>query len=57
MVTIGYFLSSEEHSGAELVQLAAAAERAGFRKASISNLTLNPAASEIVWLGKSAVRE
>ena len=37
MVTIGYFLSSEEHSGAELVQLAAAAERAGFRKASISD--------------------
>jgi G6PDH family F420-dependent oxidoreductase len=37
MVTIGYFLSSEEHSGSELVTMAAAAERAGFTKASISD--------------------
>src|SRR5437763_11745787 len=30
MATIGYFLSSEEHPGSELVTAAAAAERAGF---------------------------
>jgi G6PDH family F420-dependent oxidoreductase len=37
MVAIGYFLSSEEHTGSELVTAAAAAERAGFTKASISD--------------------
>ena len=30
MATIGYFLSSEEHPGSELVRAAVQAERAGF---------------------------
>jgi G6PDH family F420-dependent oxidoreductase len=37
MTTIGYFLSSEEHTGPELVEGAVLAERAGFRKAAISD--------------------
>jgi G6PDH family F420-dependent oxidoreductase len=37
MVTLGYFLSSEEHDGPELVEGAVLAERAGFRKAAISD--------------------
>jgi len=37
MVTLGYFLSSEEHDSQELVEAATLAERAGFRKATISD--------------------
>jgi G6PDH family F420-dependent oxidoreductase len=37
MPTLGIFLSSEERSGPELVELAARAEEAGFRKAWISD--------------------
>lgn len=37
MAEIGYFLSAEEHTGPELVRAAVAAERAGFRHASISD--------------------
>lgn len=37
MATIGYFLSSEEHSGSELVRAAALAEQAGFPAAWISD--------------------
>ena len=37
MATIGYFLSSEEHSGSELVKAAELAERAGFPIAWISD--------------------
>jgi G6PDH family F420-dependent oxidoreductase len=37
MVTLGYFLSSEEHSSRELVEAAVLAERAGFRTATISD--------------------
>jgi G6PDH family F420-dependent oxidoreductase len=37
MVTFGYFLSSEEHDAHELVEGAILAERAGFRKAAISD--------------------
>jgi G6PDH family F420-dependent oxidoreductase len=37
MTTIGYFLSSEEHTGPELVEGAVLAERAGFRTAAISD--------------------
>ena len=37
MPTVGIFLSSEERSGPELVDLAARAEQAGFRKAWISD--------------------
>src|ERR671925_714396 len=37
MVSLGYFLSSEEHTGRELVEAAVLAERAGFRKATISD--------------------
>jgi G6PDH family F420-dependent oxidoreductase len=37
MATIGYFLSSEEHPGSELVKAAALAERAGFPAAWISD--------------------
>jgi G6PDH family F420-dependent oxidoreductase len=37
MVTIGYFLSSEEHPGSELVRAAAQAEQAGFSAAWISD--------------------
>src|SRR5439155_1961509 len=37
MATIGYFLSSEEHPGSELVKAAVLAERAGFPAAWISD--------------------
>src|SRR3954469_22973743 len=37
MATIGYFLSSEEHPGSELVKAAVLAERAGFEAAWISD--------------------
>jgi G6PDH family F420-dependent oxidoreductase len=37
MATIGYFLSSEEHPGSELVDAAVRAEQAGFRAAWISD--------------------
>src|SRR3954470_6215173 len=37
MATIGYFLSSEEHPGSELVKAAALAEQAGFEAAWISD--------------------
>jgi G6PDH family F420-dependent oxidoreductase len=37
MTTIGYFLSSEEHPGSELVRAAAQAEQAGFEAAWISD--------------------
>jgi G6PDH family F420-dependent oxidoreductase len=37
MVTLGYFLSSEEHTSRELVEAAVLAERAGFRRATISD--------------------
>src|SRR4051794_17888465 len=37
MATIGYFLSSEEHPGSELVRAAVLAERAGFPAAWISD--------------------
>ena len=37
MATIGYFLSSEEHPGSELVEAAVLAERAGFPAAWISD--------------------
>src|SRR3954469_7677145 len=37
MATIGYFLSSEEHPGSELVRAAAQAEQAGFEAAWISD--------------------
>src|SRR3954451_1193069 len=37
MATIGYFLSSEEHPGSELVKAAAQAEQAGFTAAWISD--------------------
>ena len=37
MVTIGYFLSSEEHPGSELVRAAAQSEQAGFDAAWISD--------------------
>jgi G6PDH family F420-dependent oxidoreductase len=37
VATIGYFLSSEEHPGSELVKAAALAEQAGFSKAWISD--------------------
>ena len=37
MATIGYFLSSEEHPGSELVTAAAQAEQAGFTAAWISD--------------------
>jgi G6PDH family F420-dependent oxidoreductase len=37
MVTLGYFLSSEEHDGHQLVAAAELAERAGFRTAAISD--------------------
>lgn len=37
MVTVGYFLSAEEHGASELVRMAAAAEEAGFGAASISD--------------------
>src|SRR3954452_16209042 len=37
VVTIGYFLSAEEHDGPELVRMAVHAERAGFRTASVSD--------------------
>ena len=37
MVRLGYFLSSEEHDGPELVEAAVLAERAGFRRATISD--------------------
>src|SRR3954449_10141634 len=37
MATIGYFLSSEEHPGSELVKAAVLAERAGFPVAWISD--------------------
>src|SRR5919206_3667267 len=37
MATIGYFLSSEEHPGTELVRGAATAEQAGFSAAWISD--------------------
>jgi G6PDH family F420-dependent oxidoreductase len=37
MVTVGYFLSAEEHSGTDLVRMAVAAEQAGFAAASISD--------------------
>jgi G6PDH family F420-dependent oxidoreductase len=37
VVTIGYFLSAEEHDGPELVRMALHAERAGFRAASVSD--------------------
>jgi len=37
MVTLGYFLSSEEHDSHKLVEAAVLAERAGFRTATISD--------------------
>src|SRR3954462_2765730 len=37
MTTIGYFLSSEEHPGSELVKAAALAERSGFESLWISD--------------------
>jgi G6PDH family F420-dependent oxidoreductase len=37
MAAVGFFLSSEEHDGPELVRMAVQAERAGFRTASISD--------------------
>jgi len=37
MVRLGYFLSSEEHDGPELVKAAVLAERAGFPRATISD--------------------
>src|SRR5437763_14885625 len=37
MATIGYFLSSEEHPGSELVKAAALAERSGFEALWISD--------------------
>ena len=37
MTSIGYFLSSEEHTATELVEGAVLAERAGFRKLAISD--------------------
>src|SRR3954447_15988950 len=37
MATIGYFLSSEEHPGSELIRAAAQAEQAGFEAAWISD--------------------
>ena len=37
MTRLGYFLSSEEHTGPELVEGAVLAERAGFRGVAISD--------------------
>jgi alkanesulfonate monooxygenase SsuD/methylene tetrahydromethanopterin reductase-like flavin-dependent oxidoreductase (luciferase family) len=37
MTSIGYFLSSEEHPGSELVRAAGLAERAGFEALWISD--------------------
>lgn len=37
MVTVGYFLSAEEHNAPDLVRMAAAAEQAGFPAVSISD--------------------
>jgi alkanesulfonate monooxygenase SsuD/methylene tetrahydromethanopterin reductase-like flavin-dependent oxidoreductase (luciferase family) len=62
MGTVGIFLFSEERSGPELVDLAARAEQAGFRKAWISDhfhpWTDEQGQSPFVWsvLGGIAAR-